>query len=146
VSSPTQSTAEDAETEANTQASQTATVRATRTVAAPVEKVWELLISPTGTQALLGAGAVLGTKGQSWHSDDGPHGVVRSYHPLEQLRVSWHADDDAPSSLVDLHLLPEADGTRLDLVHEKLPDSTQATQLQSHWDDALARLAAAASG
>lgn len=115
------------------------TVRATRRVERPVENVWEHLVSPAGTAALLGAGAQLGSKGESWRSSEGPHGVVRSFHPLEQVRVSWHADDDAPATLVDVHLEPDGEGTRVDLVHERLAPS--AEPLADHWAGALDRFA-----
>jgi uncharacterized protein YndB with AHSA1/START domain len=116
---------------------QSPAVHATRTVPAAPGQVWQHLISSEGVQALLGPGAQLGSKGESWHSDDGPHGVVRSYHPLEQIRVSWHANDDAPASLVDLQLAPVGDGTRIDLVHEHAAEPG----LQARWDGALDRLA-----
>ena len=113
-------------------------VRTSRTVPAPVGKVWEHLISPTGTEALLGEGAALGSKGESWHSADGPFGVVRSFHPLQQLRVSWHADDDAPATLVDLQLAEQAGGTRIDLVHEHLVGTAG---VRDRWEHALDRFA-----
>lgn len=128
MTSTTESVPEEAESRA---------VHTTRTMPAPVGQVWQHLISAEGTQALLGPGAQLGSKGESWRSDEGPHGVVRSYHPLEQLRVSWHADDEAPASLVDLRLAPEGAGTRIDLVHEHADDPG----LQARWDDALDRFA-----
>ncbi len=115
------------------------TVRVTRGVEATVAEVWRHLVSPAGTAALLGAGAKLGTKGESWHSSEGPHGVLRSYHPLEQVRVSWHADDDGPASLVDLHLVADGEGTRLDIVHERLTASDPHPDLQGHWEGALER-------
>ncbi|MEO6998253.1 MAG: SRPBCC domain-containing protein [Terracoccus sp.] len=117
----------------------TQTVRVTRRVAASVADVWEHLVSPAGTSALLGAGAELGTKGESWHSSDGPHGVLRSYHPLEQVRVSWHADDDGPASLVDLHLVPDGEATRVDIVHERLTANDPHPDLQGYWEGALER-------
>lgn len=113
-------------------------VRSTVTVPVPPSRVWEHLVSPTGTAALLGPGAILGSKGESWRSSDGPYGVVRSYHPLEQIRVSWHADDDAPSTLVDLTLAPEGEGTRLDLSHD-----AGSPEMQRHWDQALNRTVSA---
>ncbi len=116
---------------------QSRAVCVSRTVPAPVGQVWEHLISTQGTQALLGSGVQLGSKGESWHSDEGPHGVVRSYHPLEQIRVSWHADEDAPASLVDVQLSPDGDGTRIDLVHEHADDPG----LESRWGSALDRFA-----
>ena len=46
--------------------------------------------------------------------------MVRSFHPLEQLRLSWHAGPDAPASLIELDVTPEADGTLVRLWHEGL--------------------------
>ncbi|HEY6743372.1 MAG TPA: SRPBCC domain-containing protein [Lapillicoccus sp.] len=107
-----------------------------------VDHVWRVLTTNDGVQALLGRGARLGGKGEPWHADDGSHGVWRSYHPLEQVRVSWHADADSPRSLVDLHLAPEGEGTRVLLRHE--PAGPDRAALQQRWSDALERLDALA--
>ena len=56
-------------------------VEISRTISAPPDQVWQLMTSPTGSAALLGDGAVLGGKGEPWRTSDGPHGVVRRYHP-----------------------------------------------------------------
>jgi uncharacterized protein YndB with AHSA1/START domain len=149
VSSQTQSTAEGPDADGNRppgEGEHGPAVHVSRVVAAPVEDVWKSLITPAGTQALLGDGAMLGSKGESWHSGDGSHGVVRSYHPMEQLRVSWHADDAAPRTLVDLHLEPDGDGTHLDLVHEHLADGVDTQALTARWDGALERLAGTVTG
>ena len=69
-----------------------------------IDQVWKVLTTNDGAAALLGEGAQLGSKGEHWRAADGSHGVWRSYHPMEQVRVSWHASEDAPRSLVDLHL------------------------------------------
>jgi uncharacterized protein YndB with AHSA1/START domain len=119
------------------------TVQASRTVASPPEHVWERLCSREGTEALLGPGAELRSKGEPWRSADGPHGVVRSYHPPEQLRVSWHASEDDPPGLVDLHLVPDGGSTRLELVHERLADGIDPESVRRQWDEALERLAQA---
>lgn len=108
----------------------------------PIERIWTTLITPSGIEALLGTGATLGGKGEPWHSTDGTHGVVRSYHPMQQVRVSWHADEHAPSTFVDLQLSPVADGTRLDLRHEHI-DAANSDALTQRWKDALNRVAAA---
>jgi uncharacterized protein YndB with AHSA1/START domain len=140
VSSPTQSQESD-ESRLDPSTSSAEDVHVSRTVNAPVERVWQHLISETGIEALLGTGVRLGSKGESWHSDDGPHGVVRSYHPMEQLRVSWHADDSAPPSLVDLQMSETGKVTTLDLVHEKLSPDDSRDALRSYWDGALDRFA-----
>lgn len=113
-------------------------------LAHPVDHVWRVLTTNDGAQAFLGSGARLGGKGEAWRAEDGSHGVWRSYHPMEQVRVSWHADADAPRSLVDLHLSPEGDGTRVSLRHEltgaqgdRRPDGAA---MRRRWSAALDRL------
>jgi uncharacterized protein YndB with AHSA1/START domain len=120
------------------------TVQVSRSVAAPLEHLWEVLVGPQGATALLGEGAVIGSKGEPYHCADGTWGVVRSYHPLEQLRVSWHENQDAPSSIVELDLREDGDGTVLDLRHDKIQDAALATALQARWSAALEALAQAA--
>lgn len=122
-----------------------------------VDHVWRVLTTDDGVEALLGQGARLGGKGETWHADDGSHGVWRSYHPDEQVRVSWHADAAAPRSLVDLKLIPEGTGTRMSLRHDlsgalalgtetadptEAPGPTDTALLQQRWSAALDRLGA----
>lgn len=114
-----------------------APVRVVKTVGAPVADVWQALVSPSGAEALLGPGAAFGGKGEPWHSDDGPSGVLRSYHPQEQLRWSWHETPESPASVVELDLVPDAEGTRLDLRHDGV---TETAAYEARWNDALDRL------
>jgi len=96
--------------------------------------VWHVLSTNDGVAAVLGDGATLGNKGEHWRATDGTHGVWRSYHPLEQVRLSWHASEDGPRSLVDLHLAP----------HEHVEGDLDS--LKARWAAALSRLEAAAAG
>lgn len=111
-------------------------VRVVRTLAAPVADVWRALVSPGGAEALLGPGASFGGKGEPWRSEDGPSGVLRSYHPLEQLRWSWHETPDAPASIVELDLSDDGGGTRVDLRH----DGVEPATYEPRWSEALDRL------
>ena len=120
-------------------------VEVSRTIQATPDKVWQLMTSPSGSAALLGDGAVLGGKGEPWRTADGPHGVVRSYHPLEQLRVSWHAHDDDPASLVEMDLRPAGEGTEIVVRHERVADG-ETLDLRQHWSQAMDRMAASATG
>ena len=122
-------------------ASTDTTVVVQRSVSQPLKEVWRLLATQAGSEALLGEGGVLGDKGDSWHSTDGSFGVVRSYHPLEQIRFSWHADDEAPKSLVDLHLVKQGDeSTMVEIRHEHIPGGWDAEAITEHWESALDRL------
>lgn len=119
-------------------------ITVSRVVPFPIDKVWQFLTTPAGAEALLGEGAKLGTKGEPWRSADGSHGVVRSYHPMEQVRLSWHADEHAPATLIDLRLTSEGEDTRLDLRHEHIDDPQVGQSLPQRWDDALGRIGAPA--
>lgn len=117
-------------------------VQVSRSVAAPLTHVWEVLVSDSGAQALLGAGARFGAKGEPYRTVDGANGVLRSYHPLEQLRVSWHESADAPASIVEVDLRSDGDTmTVLDLRQEHLPASTDVRALETRWHAALNALA-----
>ena len=115
-------------------------IEVSRVVPFPIDSVWQRLITPAGAEALLGEGARLGTKGEPWRAVDGSHGVVRSYHPMEQVRLTWHADEHAPATLVDLRLTPEGSGTRLDLRHERLTDPALGASMPQRWGEALSRI------
>jgi uncharacterized protein YndB with AHSA1/START domain len=120
-------------------------IEVSRVVPFPIGTVWQLLITPAGAEALLGEGAKLGTKGEPWHSVDGTHGVVRSYHAMEQIRLTWHADEHAPATLVDLRLTSEGGDTRLDLRHERVQDAALGQSLPKRWDEALGAISEAAT-
>ena len=118
-------------------------VRVTRVVARPLDSVWEVLMKPHGAEALLGEGGQLGSKGEDWRAVDGTYGVTRSFHPKEQIRFSWHAEEDAPRTVVDLQLSGDAASTRLDLAHEHLPEDADVDALAARWQAALEAIAAA---
>jgi len=116
-------------------------VHAGITVEAPAAKVWEHLISPDGTEELLGEGARIGNKGEPWHAADGSYGVVRSFHPVEQVRVTWHPHADGPLSMLDIQLRPEGDSTHVEVYHEGRGIVGDPRGDWQHWNDALGRLA-----
>jgi uncharacterized protein YndB with AHSA1/START domain len=118
-----------------------AVIDVSRSIPAPVGRVWQLLVSPEGTHVWLGDGAVLGGKGEPYHCTDGTSGVVRSYHPLEQLRVSWHASPDSPPTIVEVDLRSDGDSTRIDLRHDRIDDDHLRATLQQRWSAGLQALA-----
>lgn len=121
------------------------TVTVSRSVSQPPKSVWKLLVTREGAEALLGPGGELGDKGDSWHAEDGTYGVIRSYHPLEQIRFSWHAAEEAPKTVVDVHLVASGDGeTTVEIRHEHIPAYFDADAISRRWERALAKLADAA--
>jgi uncharacterized protein YndB with AHSA1/START domain len=121
------------------------TVTVSRSVSQPVKEIWKLLVTREGAEALLGAGGELGDKGDSWHAADGTYGVIRSYHPLEQIRFSWHAADEAPKTIVEVDLSASEDGrTTVEIRHEHIPTYFDSSAITRKWERALEKLAAAA--
>lgn len=118
-------------------------VTVSRLVSKPLKSVWVTLMSPQGAEALLGPGGQITEKGHIWQAVDGSHGVTRSFHPLEQIRFSWHRDDDDPATLVDLRLASEGDGTVLCVVHGNLHEGSDREWLRQRWSEALERIEAA---
>lgn len=127
--------------EVDVEPKQAAPVVVTRQVPHPVADVWKVLLTDEGTEALLGPGGRLGDKGHTWQADDGTHGVTRSFHPMEQVRFSWHRDADAPATLVDVELAPAGDdATKITVVHDHLGADADREWLTEHWTKALDRI------
>ncbi len=120
------------------------TVKVSRSVSKPVKEIWKLLATREGAEALLGPGGELGDKGDSWRASDGTYGVVRSFHPLEQIRFSWHAAEEAPKTIVELDLVPEGDDTLVEITQSGVPPYFDAAALTKKWEKALELLASAA--
>lgn len=119
----------------------TNTVVVSRQVSHPIKKVWDVLMTGEGAEALLGPGATLGDKGHTWESTNGTHGAVRSFHPLEEIRFSWHASEDAPATWIDLRLRPAGDdATVLELAHTRLYDDLDRAEVERRLAAALARI------
>ena len=113
------------------------TITVSRVVSQPVKKVWSALLTPAGQTALLGEGAQLGDKGDSWQAADGSCGVTRSYHPLEQVRFSWRADEFALRTMVTLNLIPDGDSTTVQIIHTGLGADLDREQLTARWQNTV---------
>jgi uncharacterized protein YndB with AHSA1/START domain len=122
------------------------TVAVSRVVPASVDHVWEVLVSPPGTAALLGEGAVLAGKGEHYYCADGVSGVLRSFHPLEQIRVSFHQTPESPPSIVEVDLRSDGETTVIDLRHERISDEALCSELEQRWKTGLEAFSVVAAG
>ena len=122
------------------------TVTVSRSVSQSPKNVWKFLVTREGAEALLGPGGELGDKGDSWRAEDGTFGVIRSYHPLEQIRFSWHAAEEAPKTIVDVRLVAaDQDQTTVEIRHELIPRYFDAGAIEKRWEAALEKLETAAA-
>lgn len=118
-----------------------AQVSVSRTLNHSVSSVWDVLNSDEGAELLLGPGARLGEKGHTWESHDGRQGVIRSFHPKEEIRFSWRLKADCAPSLVELKMAPSGQSqTKVDIIHSNLDASVDRVWLTERWHAALERL------
>ncbi len=118
----------------------TGAVVVNRTVDQPVAKVWDVLMTDEGSEILLGPGAHFGAKGSKWKSRDGREGVIRSFHPLEEIRFSWRRDDSAQPVMVSVDLSGVEDKTTITITHEHDHDEKKRQWIIDHWEGALERI------
>lgn len=116
-------------------------ITVSRAVSASIKDVWAALMTKEGAEALLGEGGQIGQKGYTWNSVNGKSGVIRSLHPLEQVRFSIRREDGRfGPSMVAVNLTPEDDGTRVSINHSSLTDDVDKEWLVSRWEAALDRI------
>ncbi|MGI5951596.1 MAG: SRPBCC family protein [Brooklawnia sp.] len=112
-----------------------------RTLPHPVKKVWDVLMTDEGSEALLGPGAHFGQKGYTWQSHDGRQGVIRTFHPLEEIRFSWRMKDAATPSMVAVNLtVADEESTEVEIKHNRLESGANHNWLTDRWSAALDRI------
>lgn len=112
-----------------------------RTVAHPVKAVWNVLMTDEGSEILLGPGAHIGAKGDKWKSHDGREGVIRSFHPLEEIRFSWRLDQVGDPAMVTLTLKEDGeDATVITIKHEHDTKIERRDWIEDRWQAALERI------
>lgn len=119
-----------------------AIVVVSKVIAKPIKDVWQVLMTDAGAEALLGVGGRLAEKGHPWRAEDGANGVIRSFHPLEQIRFTWRSSETDPkSSMVKLELSKaKVNDTMLELTHGNLASQADHDALAARWQAALDRI------
>lgn len=129
-------------------------VSLTRHIDAATDVVYSYLVEPDRLSRWLGASCSLDPRPGGAFSMLSPNGMTARGVVVEavqgrKLSFTWGFDghDDLPpgSTLVEIELTPDGDGTRLTLTHDRLDESAIAMHRKG-WQHYLARLALAADG
>jgi uncharacterized protein YndB with AHSA1/START domain len=116
-------------------------ISVSRAVSASVKDVWKALMTKEGAEALLGEGGEIGAKGHTWNSVNGKSGVIRSLHPLEQIRFSIRREDGKfGPSMVEVNLASDGEQARVTITHTALTEDVDKAWLVSRWEAALDRI------
>ena len=114
-----------------------------RAVAAPRERVWEVLTSPEGLAVWLGEGAALPAgRGETYRTADGIEGELRSLRPLDRVRLTWRPPSRDEDTTLQIALSPAARGTTVRFHHDRLADADERERMREHWRATLDRLEA----
>lgn len=112
-----------------------------RTVAAPLDAVWDHLLGP-GLAAWLGAVQLPHAAGGAYRTADGVTGEVRSFTPRRRVRLTWRPADWPHDSTLQLTVLPAATGTTIAVHQERLADEAERVRMLAHWTAAVETLVA----
>ena len=115
-----------------------------RTIGVEADRLWAFLTGPQGLPLWLGDGAeaLAFTEGESYETDDGASGDIRSVYPPERLRLTWQPAGWENQSTLQLYLQDKGDRTALRFHQEKLRDSEQRSEMKAHWTEVLERIKA----
>jgi uncharacterized protein YndB with AHSA1/START domain len=114
-----------------------------RTVPAPIDVVWEALTSADGVAVWLGPGVALPTeKGSAYETDDGTVGEVRSFHPLDRIRLTWQPEDWSHDSIVQVALSDKGERTGITFHQERLASNAERERQRVHWQRVMDALVA----
>ena len=104
------------------------------TVHRPAPEVWDWLIGPEGFGTWLGDDVELtGTKGESYETADGTHGELRSFRPLDRIRLTWQPPDWAHDSTIQIAIDDRGDRTRIVFHQERLASAEERAAQREHW-------------
>lgn len=110
------------------------TIKQTYRVEAPIEGVWEALVNPGEIDAWGGGPAIMddkvGTEFSLWNGDI--HGKNIEVKQYELLKQEWVSGDWPEPSIVTFVLKPDGNGTKIELVHENIPDK-EAKEIEDGW-------------
>ncbi len=76
--------------------------------------------------------------GAAYQTSDGTSGEVRSFRPLDRVRLTWQPEDWTHDSTVQFTVSRTASGRTLLRFHqERLADATEREQQRAHWTAVL---------
>jgi uncharacterized protein YndB with AHSA1/START domain len=96
--------------------------------------VWDWLVSPEGIAVWLGTGVSFeGEKGEAFETEEGTRGALRSFRPLDRVRLTWQPLDWDHDTTVQIALDDKGDRTRIVFHQERLADAEERVRQRDHW-------------
>lgn len=110
-----------------------------KTLPYTAEDLWEFLTDDDGLALWLGPGADLTPeKGAAYRTEDGTEGEVRSFRPLDRLRLTYRPADWDHDTTVQVALRGSGAKTMLRFHQEWLADAAERSRQREHWQAVMA--------
>lgn len=113
----------------------------TKTLDAPPQKVWDLLISKKGLKICLGEIKNFQLeKGFKYETSDGTKGQIRTLENGKKIRLTYQPKNQKNSSTLQIYVLPSKEKTSLRFHQEKLLTSKDRQKMKTHWQKVIQSL------
>ncbi|WP_411699038.1 SRPBCC domain-containing protein [Conyzicola sp.] len=110
-----------------------------RTVAAPLDEVWEYFVVD-GLPTWLGNTTLGLHKGDTYRTAEGVSGEIRSRTDQLRLRLTWQPDDWDHDTTLQVTLMQAATGTTIGFHQDRLASAEERARMLEHWTAVLERV------
>jgi uncharacterized protein YndB with AHSA1/START domain len=115
-----------------------------RTYPVAPERAWDVLVGE-GLPVWLGEGVVLSSDvapGTPYRTAEGAAGELRSFRPLDRVRLTWRPAGSDHETTVQVVVRPSASGTGTSVRfhQERMKDEAERNAMRDHWREVLDRL------
>lgn len=114
-----------------------------RTFPVSPAKAWMLMMTQPGLGYWLGGGVSMKTdrkKGDTFRTDEGTTGEIRSYHEGSMIRMRWQPPEWDFESTLQVRVNPAKTGATISFHHEMLQDGEQREAMRQHWSAVMDKL------
>ena len=112
-----------------------------RTFPVATDEAWKTVMTQPGLGYWLGHGVKPDfKKGDTYKTDEGTTGEIRSYYEGSMIRMKWQPHNWDFASTLQVRIQPTKSGAKISFHHEKLEDGKQREQMHQHWSQVMDKL------
>jgi uncharacterized protein YndB with AHSA1/START domain len=113
-----------------------------KTLNFPSSDVWDLLMSPKGSQLWLGKNRLKNfDEGKKYSTSEGTTGEFRVNKPYHHIRLTWKLKDWERPSVLQVRVIPvSSKKSTISFHQEKLKNQKVREQMRAHWKEVLKKI------
>jgi uncharacterized protein YndB with AHSA1/START domain len=112
-----------------------------KTVAVPIEAVWNFLFSEAGLSCWLGNISFENFElGKPYKTEEEIEGKVNVFKPGSHIRVTWKPKHWTNASNLQIRVIASKGKTTISFHQDKLLDSKQRDEMKKYWDTVMFKI------